>query len=408
MALIEAQQGIDSFSVDLNFYVRHFYDDEFIDNAYVEFAGQTYEDRYVVNGYNGSTDLLVAFLGHGFGFNSSGYVNRGTVTAMGEATYSGEDIWYMQDISVSASRLNDVAQTFGNADDRALMAEILRGNDTIRLSQFDDRFEGWGGDDRMFGGYGNDTLLGGAGNDILQGGFGNDVLNGGTGRDQLIGGAGNDIYLVTAGDVTTESQGGGIDRVQSAIGWTLGSHIEHLTLTGAGNVNATGNNLDNTITGNAGNNVLNGAAGNDRLVGNAGNDRLVGGLGNDMLGGGAGADTLVGGLGKDIMYGGEGADRDVFVFNSVMDSRFGSQRDQVNHFQAGLDEIDLSGIDANTHAARNQQFMFAGTEAEDHSVWYVRQAGGVIVRGDVNGDHQADFEIWINGVTQLNEGDFIL
>lgn len=97
-------------------------------------------------------------------------MNRGTVTALAEGTYSGYDIWDIQGISISASRLNSVASTFSNADDRALIGSVLNGNDTIRLSVYDDRFEGWGGNDQMFGGAGNDTLLGGDGNDTIQGG----------------------------------------------------------------------------------------------------------------------------------------------------------------------------------------------------------------------------------------------
>ncbi|MBM3604947.1 MAG: calcium-binding protein [Alphaproteobacteria bacterium] len=253
-----------------------------------------------------------------------------------------------------------------------------------------------------------DTLLGGDGNDTIRGGNGNDILNGGAGRDHLRGGQGNDVYIVTAGDVTVEHFNGGIDRVESVVSWTLSSHIENLTLTGSANASGTGNNMGNTINGNSGSNVLNGGAGNDRLFGNAGNDRLIGDIGDDMLAGGLGADTLVGGLGKDTMYGGEGLTRDVFVFNSIADSQVGAQRDQIFGFQPGRDDIHLQAIDANSRAAGNQAFLFSGTEADEHSVWYVKQAGGLIVRGDVNGDLAADFEIWVSGVQRLSGDDFLL
>lgn len=408
MALVQAQQGIDSLSVDLNFYSRHFYGDEFGDNINYQYGGQTYEDAYLINGYNGSANLVIAFLGYGIGFNSAGQVNRGTVTGLGEATYYGEVLWGIQGISVAASRLNSVALTASNADDRALIGSVMSGNDTIQLSAFDDRFEGWGGNDRMFGAGGNDTLLGGDGNDTIQGGAGNDLLNGGVGSDHLTGGQGNDVYIVTAGDVTIEQATGGIDRVDSAISWNLSNHVENLTLTGSANAAGNGNNLVNHINGNVGSNVLNGGAGNDRLLGNGGNDRLLGGTGNDMLNGGVGADTLVGGLGQDTMHGGAGATQDVFVFTGVADSSVGAQRDQVFEFQLGRDDINLSGIDANSRLAGNQAFGFSGTQADEHSVWFVKQAGGVSVRGDVNGDLRADFEIWVNGVASLNENDFLL
>jgi Ca2+-binding RTX toxin-like protein len=413
MALIRAQQGIDSLSIDLNFYSRHFYDDEFDNNVGYRYGGQTYEDVYFINGYNGSTDLVIAFLGYGFGFNSAGRADRGTVTALGEVTYSeeaytGQEIWSIQNISASASRLNSVALTASNADDRALMSSVMSGNDTIQLSAFDDRFEGWGGNDLMFGGGGNDTLLGGSGTDTIQGGAGHDRLGGGVGRDHMIGGRGNDVYIVTAGDSTAEDANGGIDRVHSAINWNLSANIENLTFAGTAHLGGKGNSLANTMNGNAGSNALNGGAGNDRMFGNAGNDRLLGGIGNDMLKGGVGADTLIGGAGKDTMYGGAGASHDVFVFKSAMESRVGAQRDQIFDFQLGRDDIHLSGIDANKQRAGNQAFDFSGTAADDYSVWFAKQAGGVIVRGDINGDQTADFAIWMDGATRLSENDFLL
>jgi len=140
---------------------------------------------------------------------------------------------------------------------------------------------------------GNNVLAGLVGNDSLVGGGGNDTLNGGTGDDTLVGGLGNDFYIVfDAGDVVTEDIGGGVDTVEASLSYDLTSNVENLTLTGAGNISGTGNNLNNTITGNAGNNILDGGAGNDALLGGAGDDSLIGGTGTDTMNGEAGNDTF--------------------------------------------------------------------------------------------------------------------
>ncbi|SDH63493.1 peroxidase family protein [Pseudomonas panipatensis] len=139
-----------------------------------------------------------------------------------------------------------------------------------------------------------DIILGYAGSDVLNGGLGSDLLDGGSGNDTLRGGQGNDTYVVDSnGDSVVENTGEGNDTVLSSINYTLGNNVENLTLTGNGNINGTGNGLDNVITGNNGNNQLNGLGGNDSLFGGAGNDSFLAGIndGNDSYDGGSGTDT---------------------------------------------------------------------------------------------------------------------
>ena len=100
-----------------------------------------------------------------------------------------------------------------------------------------------------------------------------------------IGGLGNDIYVVdSTTDTISENPGEGIDTIQASVTFDLTDigNIENLTLTGTGNINGTGNSMDNTLTGNNGNNILTGNAGNDTLNGGLGIDTLIGGLGNDI------------------------------------------------------------------------------------------------------------------------------
>lgn len=79
---------------------------------------------------------------------------------------------------------------------------------------------------------------------------GNDTLNGGAGNDVLTGGTGNDTYMVdTTNDVITELKYEGVDTIKSPISWTLQANLENLTLTGATDINGTGN---DKLTGGAG------------------------------------------------------------------------------------------------------------------------------------------------------------
>jgi Ca2+-binding RTX toxin-like protein len=88
----------------------------------------------------------------------------------------------------------------------------------------------------------------------------------------LTGLAGNDTYIVGTDDTVVEGLNGGVDLVKSDQTYTLGANVENLTLTGTGNINATGNALNNTLIGNAGNNQLYGGLGVDILKGGTGDD----------------------------------------------------------------------------------------------------------------------------------------
>src|ERR1044071_394672 len=88
----------------------------------------------------------------------------------------------------------------------------------------------------------------------LTGAGGRDLLQGFGGADTMAGGAGNDTYIVGTGDVLSDT--GGVDTVVSDISWTLADGFENLTLTGTGNINATGHNATNILVGNSGNNFF--------------------------------------------------------------------------------------------------------------------------------------------------------
>jgi|GEM_PF-1511077 len=303
------------------------------------------------------------------------------------------------------------------------LANVLTGNSASNV------LDGQDGNDSLYGGDGNDTLIGGAGNDVLSGGAGANLLEGGTG---------DDTYLVDSrDDAIVEAAGEGTDTVVASVSYALDANVENITLTGTGNLSATGNALNNVLQGNAGDNVLDGGAGVDTLIGGAGNDTYVvdnasdviveganagtdtvvssmdyalganlenltlagqavngtgnsgdnvlvgdalantldGGSGNDMLSGGAGNDKLIGGDGNDTLDGGTG--------NDTLDGGYGNNT-YVFGRGSGQDFIvTLSGWEASTGVL---QFK-AGVSPSDlvlTQVWDDR-AGDVVLQVGIKG-----------------------
>jgi Ca2+-binding RTX toxin-like protein len=156
---------------------------------------------------------------------------------------------------------------------------LAANNDKLFGESGDDSIEGGYGVDKIDGGTGNDILVGGEGNDKLTGGEGSDLLDGSGGIDQMSGGLGNDTYLVDdSADKIKESDGEGTDTVSASVTYSLekAGFTENLELeSGTGNINGTGNNLNNLLTGNDGDNILNGKSGVDTLEGGDGNDVFV-------------------------------------------------------------------------------------------------------------------------------------
>ncbi|MFO1204712.1 MAG: calcium-binding protein [Burkholderiales bacterium] len=240
---------------------------------------------------------------------------------------------------------------------------------------------------------------------------GDDVLRGGTRPDALAGGPGDDTYHVGAGDLVTERLGQGVDTVIAGQSWSLGRHIENLTLTGTGNFSGTGNNLPNVLVGNDGDNWLDGKGGADAMVGGLGNDtyvvaqrddvvieypgegidiilssiaytlddevenltltgeraingtgnalgncltgnaasnRLSGGEGDDCFDGLGGADTLVGGVGDDTYRLGRGYGADTVVEN---DSTLGNTDRAVFLGDIDSDQIWFRRVDDDLEAS---------------------------------------------------------
>jgi Ca2+-binding RTX toxin-like protein len=297
---------------------------------------------------------------------------------------------------------------------------------------------------------------------ILTGNSGNNTLDGGSGADTLIGGTGNDSYVVdNIGDVLIESSGEGTDTVFSSVPWTLDANFEGLTLTGYGNINATGTSASNILRGNSGNNTLDGGTGADTMIGGSGDDFylvdnagdvvsenvgdgidtvqigssyslganvenlvltgsanvygngnslgniLTGNSGNNTLDGSAGVDTLIGGLGNDLYK--------VDDINDVIVESAAQGTDVVeatSSYTLGshVENLTLMGI-ANINGAGNEQnnYLLGNTGANTLSGY----AGNDTLNGSGGGGPDGNADTLIGGTGDdtyfvLEAGDVVI
>ena len=246
------------------------------------------------------------------------------------------------------------------------------------------------------------AAIDGTGNDqanILTGNGAANLLNGAGGGDQMSGGAGDDRYVVNhVGDQVIEAGSGGLDRVSSAIDYTLGANVENLILIGTAAIDGTGNALHNSMTGNGRSNRLDGGDGGDRLYGQGGGDALFGGSGDDRLFGGAGSDTLTGGGGRDGHYfdsalGAGDFDR-IADFSPVYDTIF-------------LDRDIFTGVATDGPLAAGA--FRAGTAAldADDRILYDSATGHIRYDADGSGGGAAVLFAQVSAGTALTSADFV-
>ena len=244
--------------------------------------------------------------------------------------------------------------------------------------------DGTSGADTLTGSSGNDVITGGAGNDVIKAGAGDDLIRvGGTtdGFDTVDGGLGYDLIVAT--------------KSSTNIGLKSVTGVEEISANGFSSV---------WIVGSSGNDTLDFTS--TKLTGIQG---IKGGSGNDTIYGSAGSDYIVGGPGADTMRGNAGAD--LFKYGATSETPV-SAPDKILDFQVGVDDIDLSSIDANSRLTGNQAFTFIGSAAFTKHAGELRldysQTGYTKILGDLNGDGVADFAIQLTGKLTLTSGDFIL
>jgi Ca2+-binding RTX toxin-like protein len=382
-------------------------------------------DNVILGG--AGNDLLIGLLGTNVLDGGTGSDTVSYASARSGATV---------DLALSGSQ-----PTFSDAGLSVARDTLVGIENVIGSDESGDTLKGDGGANRLTGGGGFDTLMGRGGDDILDGGsqvdtvsyaeatagvtvdltvagpqatgegtdtlvgienltgsaFA-DTLKGDAGSNYLRGGGGNDTLMGRAGDNILDG-GEGVDTVSYA-GAAVGVTVDLGSSAGA---HGSGDGFDTLISIES----AIGSASADTLVGNAQANALSGGGGNDRVTGALGCDTLTGGAGADV-----------FDYDALAESATGSgNRDIITDFQKGLDDIDVSGIDANSARGGDQGFRFIGTQdfrGREGELRYQTfdQAGTAndftLVSGDVNGDRIADFEIEIVGILQLTSAEFLL
>jgi Ca2+-binding RTX toxin-like protein len=234
-------------------------------------------------------------------------------------------------------------------------------------------------------GSGNDLIYGGAQADSIATGAGNDTIDAktrsaapGSGTDTVDGGVGTDTLIVNAGAET--------QVVQLFAGGSPSFQIRSTS----GNFYVDAYNMERV--------QFTSGAGADTANGLNGDDTLSTGAGNDVLHGGRGTDTLTGGAGTDR-----------FDYDLVLESNLASGKiDSITDFAVGIDDLDLTDIDANNIASDgNQAFIFIGAAGFSGVRGQLRAVSGV-VEADVNGDGVADFRVLLTNGAVAGAADLLL
>lgn len=169
------------------------------------------DNQYVVTANNGTGSY------DGYGFRYDGVLNLtgGTVTSYRDYYSNGALSGTVDQFSYSAQW----AQYYASRNDMAsFYREVLRGDDVIYGSPYDDRLAGYDGNDIIYGGGGMDYIDGGAGNDIIYVGRGTAYVTGGPGFDYVVlPGAGRSYSQsqITEGWQFSSSSQGVVARVNS-------------------------------------------------------------------------------------------------------------------------------------------------------------------------------------------------
>lgn len=342
----------------------------------------------------------------------------------GDDSYTGGADWdtlsyedaYWQDDAKQGVILN-VAK--GTVTDAWRDKDTFSGVEEFRGTQFKDVFTGSAGNEAFMGMEGADKIKGGAGADTVRyhrdenyggkkgivadldkgtviDGFGDkDNLSKienvyGTYKADKFTGDDNDNQFRGISGKDSFSGGKGMDEVVFDWWEDLGQHGVDVDLSLSKN-QIKDDGFDNVET----------TKGIESIGGSTLNDTLKLGKSNGWIWANAGDDTLIAGIGKQWFSGDDGAD--TFVFESLATlGTSGDNQDEIDDFTQGEDLIDLSGIGG---------LVFKGTAAFSNmagELRYEQADGNTIIYGDTDGDGTANFQLRLNDLVALADGDFVL
>lgn len=267
MAEFTSFTDVDFAQLDPTFYSDFYIDDQLLDDVFLNIYGQTYEDVWVIQGTGQFADLGLYVLGSGLTINGGG-----TVQAIVEGEWAGEDYWVLQGISLKFSDVID-AIFFGSPENtEALLTEAFFADDVFDLSNFGNAVDGGFGNDTFFGGLSPDTMFGGAGDDIFNASAGDYIDGGGDIDTVTFESAGSGAIVDLANPFA--NAGSAADSFLFSIELLKGSAFADEFSAGSDPV---------TMYGGAGDDVLSGSSFKDRIEGQDGSDSIIGGEGGDLL-----------------------------------------------------------------------------------------------------------------------------
>jgi Ca2+-binding RTX toxin-like protein len=189
---------------------------------------------------SGTSNDTISSWGVGDTLSSGSQYNFGSSTQQTTAIYSAG-----AQANIIGGGAHDVITALGN-------------NDSVSTGQF-----------------GADVTLTGANSSVTSTQGSSKITLSGTNETVVSGGGNSSFYINDTTDVVSVLSGGTTDSVYSSVSYTAPTNTVLLTLTGTGNISATGN------------------AGTDTLIAGAGNDTLIAGSGADVMIGGTGNTTFV-------------------------------------------------------------------------------------------------------------------